>query len=129
MTRQARGILGRSSRGFAVALVLLAFSVSCAGTSRQYSRTGTAGAVTFLAGGATILVGREIVSVRHPTSGRVAMGTGAAAQAVGLLMIVYALDGLMRASHPHANERPAFRDDVSAGPVVEGGQPMIPPGW
>lgn len=80
--------------------------------------------MTFLAGGATILVGREIVSVRNERAGRGVVGLGATAQAVGLLLIVYAMDGLIQTANPHVNERPrGFRDDVRSAP----GQPTMVP--
>lgn len=108
-------------------LASLIFStISCAGSTRRYGRYGNAGAITFLCGGATILVGREMVSVRNPNAGRPVIGTGAAAQAVGLLLMVYALDGMIRAGNPHANERPAFREDVAVPPFVQTPAPMRP---
>jgi hypothetical protein len=81
--------------------------------------------VTFLAGGATILVAREIVSVRHERSGQAVIALGATAQVLGLILIVYAMDGLIQQGNPHVNERPTgFRDDVRSVP-----EPAAAPPW
>jgi hypothetical protein len=61
------------------------------------------------------MVGREVVSVRHERSGRAVIGIGSGAQVIGLMLVLYAMDGLILSSSPHVNERPTgFRDDVRA---------------
>lgn len=96
-----------------VALLLAALSSGCATSTQRYNRVGTAGALTFLAGGASILLSRQVISVRHEQTARAVTGIGATSQAFGLLMCIYALDGLIASSNPHVNERPGgFRDDV-----------------
>lgn len=80
----------------AFALTLSLFATACAGTTRQYSRVGTAGAILFLGATATTSVGLHGVSRRDETAGRVMVGVGATAQATALLMMIYALDGLMQ---------------------------------
>ncbi|MFT6400505.1 MAG: hypothetical protein ACJAYU_005277 [Bradymonadia bacterium] len=100
-------------RGIVLIVLLALFASGCATSTQRYNRVGTAGAVTFLTGGASIILARQVVSVRHEKTAGVVTGIGATAQAVGLLMCIYALDGLISSGHPHVNERPhGFREDV-----------------
>ncbi len=101
-----------SRRLFTLVLVAL-FTSGCVSSTRRYNRVGTAGAITFLAGGGSILLARQVISVRHEKTARMITGFGATGQAIGLLMCIYALDGLIASTNPHVNERPGgFRDDV-----------------
>lgn len=79
-----------------VALFVAAAAAGCAGSTRSYHRAGTAGAVTVLGGLVVRVVGVEVVQPDHPDTGRAMSAIGITSQVAGLLLALYALDGLMR---------------------------------
>lgn len=62
---------------------------------RRYDRIGTAGAFMFVGGAATTWAGRQTWEGNHQETGVAMMTTGAALQVTGLLMVIWALDGLI----------------------------------
>ncbi len=80
-------------------------AMGCVGGTRGLKRIGTAGSITALAGVALATVGMHGVSPERPEIRRPMVTVGALGQITGLLMVIYALDGLMSQplSAPPAN--------------------------
>ena len=96
----------------ALAALVAAPGVSCTvAPAHRYERTGTAGAVMFLGGGVATWAGRQTIEANHEEAGVAITATGAAVQLAGLLMAIWALDGLIR--------QPSTYDPMSApGPYL-----------
>ncbi|MCB9519484.1 MAG: hypothetical protein H6698_03040 [Myxococcales bacterium] len=89
MTGRGRRLVGALAA--AVALT------SCDASLHTYRRVGTAGALVSIAGAVGRVVGTQVVAPRHEIAGQAVAGTSASLSLAGLLMGIYALDGLMRA--------------------------------
>ncbi len=105
-----------SSPARVFALVLLVAVASASGTActvapaHRYERTGAAGAVMFLGGGVATWAGRQTIEANHEEAGVAITATGAALQLAGLLMAIWALDGLI--------QQPSTFDPMSGpGPI------------
>lgn len=91
-------------RQFPKLLVVLALVVAlipaCAASTRTYSRAGTASAVLFLTGSILAPVGNPGITRTNEQAGLIVAGVGAATQLTGLLIGLWALDGLIMRSAP-----------------------------
>lgn len=114
-----------------VAAVLLSVGLAgCHATQRQYERRGIAGAILTLSGVATGLVGRSMVqNQEEPTAGIAVATIGATAQVVGIVLLVHALDGVIK---PPPEYQPVHRwvsAEPFAAPRIELRGPVGPMGW
>lgn len=82
--------------GSIVVLMMALTQGACAASSKQYERRGMAGAVMVLSGTALSLTGRQLILRNHETEGVVTASTGGALQLAGVVLIVHALDGLIK---------------------------------
>jgi hypothetical protein len=88
------------SKYLKVFALVVALMPACAASTRTYQRAGTAAAVLALTGAVLTPVGNPGISRTNERAGMAVAGVGAATQLAGLLIGLWALDGLILQSAP-----------------------------